>query len=340
MVAQGRAIVATRTGLEDDQGGAVHALDLDTGAVLWSRGLPGHPAGRPAADSSRVYVGTLDGAIHALDLATGTPAWTFHLSDHFPPMFVTHWVGTGPALRDGQLYTCYQKGPFVVNTTGGALRDREEAIDGYDVLGVTPAGFHGDRLFCGTFTKGLFSWTLGDDGALDASWRDATIRLTAAPTPDPEGHLRVRTLQDLRAYNPVTGEAVSPPVRLDYVHVPSAPLPLEEAVITTGRRGRPVALQGDDTVVWTRSLGKALATFELNRYDHPAPLASPIRAGNGVFIAGPDGALHALRVVDGAALRRWFLGAPLASTPTVTEGRIVVVDLGGTAWCINLNTEQ
>lgn len=338
-LAGGRALVATRTGLVDDHGGAVHGLDLDTGETLWSRDLAGHPGGRPAVDATRAYVQTLDGALHALDLETGIPAWTFRLEDHFPSMFVTHWVGTGPAVRDGRLFTCYQKGPYVVDARRGTLLDREEAIDGYDVLGVTPARLVGDRLFCGTFTEGLFSWLVDGQGSLTAGWKDTSVRITAAPAVDAKGRLWVRTLEDLRAYDPATGEAPKG-TRLGWLQVPSAPLPLTESVVTTGRKGRPAALEADGAVTWTRSLGRPLATFELNRYDHPAPLASPIRTSDGVVVAGPDGVLHVLDAADGTPRRSWTLGAPLASTPAATGQRIVVVDLGGTAWCIDTNLKD
>ena len=197
----------------------------------------------------------------------------------------------------------------------------------------------GDRLFCGTFTEGLFSWIVDAKGALTAGWKDTTVRVTAAPAVDSKGRLWVRTLQDLRAYDPATGEAPQG-TRLSWLQVPSAPLPLAEGVVTTGRKGRPAVLEENGDVTWTRSLGSPLATFELNRYDHPAPLASPIRTTDGVVIAGPDGVLRVLDASDGAPLRSWILGAPLASTPASTGNRVVVVDLGGTAWCIDTNPQD
>ena len=332
VIAGDLAVVVTRTGLIDDHGGAVHALDLETGATRWSRDLAGHPAGTPAADTDHVYVSTLDGIFLALDLVTGEPAWTFNLADGFPPMFVSHWVGTGPALRGGRLYTCYQKGPFVLDATTGALLDQEEPIDGYDILGVSPARLFGDRLFCGTFTEGLFSWTIDDKGMLERAWSDTDVRVTAAPAMGPDNRVWVRTLRDLRSYDPATGES-SKGVKLDYLRVPSGPLPIGDLVVTTGRRGRPAALRrSDDSVAWTRSLKKPLATFELNRSDHPAPVATPVLAGSGVAVAGPDGFLQVLDAKTGKVIRTWFLGAPLASTPAVFGDRAVVVDLGGTAW--------
>jgi len=337
VVAGDRVLVATRTGLVDDRGGAVHALDLDTGDTLWSHELDGHPAGRPAADDTHGYVSTLAGTINALDLVTGATAWTFRLADHFPPMFVDHWVGTGPALHDGNLYTCYQKGPFAVDASNGALLDREEAIDGYDVLGVSPALIHGGRLFCGTFTEGLFSWTLTPSHTLEPGWRDTDVRVTAAPAADANGRLWVRTLRDLRAFDPATGEAAAAPIRLDYLQVPSAPLPIGDAVVTTGRRGRPAALTPDGAVVWTRSLGPPLATFELNHYDHPAALGDPVSTGRGIAVAGPDGLLRILDPADGSVLRAWDLGAPLASTPAADGEVVVVTDLGGTTWAVEVS---
>ena len=340
VIAGDLAIVVTRTGLTNDHGGAVHALDLETGVTRWSRDLAGHPAGTPAADADHVYVSTLDGTFLALDLVTGEPAWTFNLAYDFPPMFVSHWVGTGPALLDDRVYTCYQKGPFVLDAATGALLDQEKPIDGYDVLGVSPARILGNRLFCGTFTEGLFSWIIDDKGLLERSWADTEVRVTAAPTMGPNGRLWVRTLRDLRSYDPATGES-SKGVKLDYLRVPSGPLPVGDLVITTGRRGRPAALRrSDDSVVWTHSLRKPLATFELNRSDHPAPVATPVLAGSGVVLASPDGSLRILDAKTGKVRGSWFLGAPLASTPAVFGDLVVVVDLGGTAWGVSLRSSS
>lgn len=50
----------------------VHALDLGTGALRWSRELPDRIWGSgPAVDQGRVFIGCVDGCVHSLDLADG-----------------------------------------------------------------------------------------------------------------------------------------------------------------------------------------------------------------------------------------------------------------------------
>jgi outer membrane protein assembly factor BamB len=50
-------------------------LDGRTGAVLWSAGLNGFSAGKPACDGTRVFAGTGDGKFAAFDANTGSRLW-------------------------------------------------------------------------------------------------------------------------------------------------------------------------------------------------------------------------------------------------------------------------
>ncbi|MEQ7007765.1 PQQ-binding-like beta-propeller repeat protein [Actinopolymorpha sp. B17G11] len=89
--------------------GRVTALDVSTGAVVWSVLLPGKPylggvLSAPAVSGDTVYVGSNGGHVYALDRATGSEQWSYEIGT---------WVASGPAISgnallvgawDGNLY--------------------------------------------------------------------------------------------------------------------------------------------------------------------------------------------------------------------------------------------
>ena len=89
--------------------GRVTALDVASGAVVWSVRLPGQPylggvLSPPAVSGDTVYAGANNGHLYALDRNTGAELWKFEIGS---------WVASGPAISgnallagawDGNLY--------------------------------------------------------------------------------------------------------------------------------------------------------------------------------------------------------------------------------------------
>jgi outer membrane protein assembly factor BamB len=89
--------------------GRVTALDVASGAVVWSVRLPGQAylggvLSPPAVSGDTVYVGANNGHLYGLDRATGAERWKFEIGS---------WVASGPAISgnaliagawDGNLY--------------------------------------------------------------------------------------------------------------------------------------------------------------------------------------------------------------------------------------------
>jgi outer membrane protein assembly factor BamB len=89
--------------------GRVTALDVASGAVVWSVRLPGQAylggvLSPPAVSGDTVYVGANNGHLYGLDRATGAERWRFEIGT---------WVASGPAISgnallagawDGNLY--------------------------------------------------------------------------------------------------------------------------------------------------------------------------------------------------------------------------------------------
>ena len=86
----------------------VHALDPDTGDVLWTYTARARFEASPVVVDDRVFVGSMDGKIVALNLETGEPDWEFVTGSEFiaSPSVARKRLIIG--TTDGTLY-CFGK---------------------------------------------------------------------------------------------------------------------------------------------------------------------------------------------------------------------------------------
>jgi outer membrane protein assembly factor BamB len=94
--------------------GRVTALDVASGAVVWSVRLPGQPylggvLSPPAVSGDTVYVGANNGHVYGLDRATGAERWKFEIGS---------WVASGPAISGNALLTGAWDGNLYAFTAG------------------------------------------------------------------------------------------------------------------------------------------------------------------------------------------------------------------------------
>jgi outer membrane protein assembly factor BamB len=75
--------------------GAIKALSMRTGHVLWSRAIPPGSESSPLVADGIVYTGSQDGTVYALQAKTGKTVWIYHASGA---------VKGGPAFADGNVY--------------------------------------------------------------------------------------------------------------------------------------------------------------------------------------------------------------------------------------------
>ena len=86
--------VLSRTG-HSPGNGALFALSLKTGGVVWSHPVPAGTESSPLAYGGSVYFGDQAGAVYSLNAATGQVNWIYHAAGA---------VKGGPALVDDVLY--------------------------------------------------------------------------------------------------------------------------------------------------------------------------------------------------------------------------------------------
>ncbi len=75
----------------------IYARDRQTGAERWTRSLGASIGGTPALVDGVMYVGTFANEMHALNATTGEPLWA-------QPFTTTGWVWGGPVYQAGRLY--------------------------------------------------------------------------------------------------------------------------------------------------------------------------------------------------------------------------------------------
>lgn len=77
-VVTGPWLVATYTIFGERATGGLALVDLDSGRLLWQRGVPGSTgaSGSPAVTDDSVFAAARDGTIHAFDLVSGEARWT------------------------------------------------------------------------------------------------------------------------------------------------------------------------------------------------------------------------------------------------------------------------
>jgi outer membrane protein assembly factor BamB len=81
--------------------GRVTALNVATGAVVWSVRLPGKPylggvLSAPAVTGDTIYIGSNDGYLYGLDRTTGAQVWSYEIGT---------WVASAPAVSGDTLVT-------------------------------------------------------------------------------------------------------------------------------------------------------------------------------------------------------------------------------------------
>lgn len=91
---------------------SLHALDANSGEELWVNELGGALPGHPVIDDTLLYVGGFDSQVHAIDIETGETQWSAPAQD---------WVWGAPTLTENALYyTDIQGNVYAANSQDGS----------------------------------------------------------------------------------------------------------------------------------------------------------------------------------------------------------------------------
>jgi outer membrane protein assembly factor BamB/subtilisin family serine protease len=195
-MARGKVFVGNR-------GGALVALNLQTGATVWSRNLDtvnNWSPGTPAYGDGKVFAGNGNGRLYAVDADTGSILWQAQLNDN------SHGTATPAVYKDGKVYVAASGTVGTVYafdaTSGRKLWERGILTNTSAVVvagGRVYAVAYGPRVYAFDAATGATVW-MTDESDGWTGWEDSGLAYD-------RGVLLVRPKYKgtIRAYDAATG---------------------------------------------------------------------------------------------------------------------------------------
>lgn len=279
----------------------VYALDLETGAVVWSSRLAGLVAGGVLVSGDTVYAASSrpEGRVYALSRTDGKRYWRSR----------TGPVGAPLALVEGTLVVPAQRGELLgLDPARGSIRWRRRMgmarIAPVDAGGGALVVATVDSIYRVSAADGAVSHRMRSPGAIVSPWISHRGGLVAGTTDsqvvaiDP-ADLRIRWSVKVDA--PVLG----------------SPASLGDTIYAVSRRGTLYRIPPGEPPVAARIVA----------LDWPvtAPLSV---AGNEILLGGADGALRALRP-DGTEVWRMQLWRPIELRPLLLDDGLLAIGGNG-----------
>jgi outer membrane protein assembly factor BamB len=317
-------------------GGSVYAVEASTGHIVWQRRLGGPVTSSPCVADGLVFVGCVDTFAYALDARTGTVVWR-HRTDGpitASPAFLegtTYWASTpgrvfAIGLADGAemwrrelgvrviASPCVGSGALYIGDLGGTLHALRLA-DGapvwrYEAWG--PPGGPKDRFLA---TAALV------DSVLFIGTQDMWHGEPAPPEADPDLHLQ--------AVDVATGQArwtLKMPGS-----VMGSPAVGDGTVYAAGNEGYPssrAAVYGVDAAT-----GQPRWRWPEKSVEAAVVHTAPAVAGEMLYLADLDGTVYIFNRLTGAPVALHSTGAPVYSSPAVSDGRLFIGSGDGKLYC-------
>jgi outer membrane protein assembly factor BamB len=289
-------------------GGTFHALDLATGEERWRFEGGEEIKSSPLVADGTVYFGDEAGRLHALDAATGKERFTVELDGAIS--------GSANLGAGCILFGAYDNFIYCVSPEDGTIRWKKET-DGY--VHGTPA--------------------LTEDGRVASSGCDGFLRLLDAKTGEEVAKIEmggyVAASPAVRGERLYVGTFESEVLAVDLAkgavawryENPEREFPYYSSAAVSADR---VVIGGRDKMVHAidpQSGEKAWTHAFRARVD-----ASPVIAGEHVYVADLAGKILALALADGKVLWEYDTGDGFLASPAVAHGRLVLGTEGGTLY--------
>lgn len=317
----GSAIETTVVVLEEkvvfaDIDGGVHCIDATTGNRIWLQKIDSGFLAPPSLHPEFVVIGDFDGVVHALELATGKPLWTFTTEGEINAGITLVDDRALVSSQDGNLYALRLTNGELLWTysTGDQVRCRPTVVENRTFLGGCDGQLHSVDVRDGK--------AAAEPVALDGP-TGSTVAVT--------GEIAVLPTQtgSVLAFNWKSGQQLwtySDPDRPQEYRNSAAVTP--QHVIVTSKNRIVVDLDPNTGKPrWTTTLRK--------RAD-----ASPVIAGDDVWITATDGRIYRLGLDDGVERWQYELRGSLIAPPAVTATSLIVATDDGKVTCFSAPTQK
>jgi outer membrane protein assembly factor BamB len=297
--------------------GGVHALDLQTGGVLWRYPTEVRLAGGPGAGEGLVVVGGLDGEVIALDAESGAEKWRAKVNSEVvaPPV-----IGQGRVLvrsNDGRV------------TALDAATGERRWFWNHDLPSLSVRGNDAPTLGPGVVFVG------NDDGTVTMLGAEDGRPVWDIPVAEPEGRTELDRMADVDGAPVLEGGTLYATSFKGRTMAIDAPNGRPLWVAEQGGAGR-IGLGSDRLVV----TGAAGTVYALDKQSGAALWQQPALArrnvsgaavlGEHAVVADFEGYVHWLKLDDGAFAARVRAGRDaIRAAPVVADGIVLVQTVDG-----------
>jgi len=298
IVAAGRVYVA-------DAEGTLHALDLQTGKKIWAAKVDGGFLASPAVKGDALLLGDYNGMVYCFDVATGKERWRFETEGEISAGLAFYEDNVLVPSQDGKLY-CLRiadgKSVWTYTTT--------------DQIQCSPT-IAGDRTFLGGCDGQLHSVRLKTGEAITDPLPLGGPTLS---TPAVIGDKAFLTTHGglVMAFNWRENKALwqyNDPDRAQEYR--SSPAASDKAIVVTSQFRAVVALHPQT--------GEVLWSKPLRRFAD----ASPVIAGDDVWIAATDGRLYRFALADGTVRSEQEFRGSFLAPPAIVGNQMILANDDG-----------
>ena len=297
-----------------DRAGALRAMDLKTGKLIWTYRTEAGFSASPAVVNGIVYIGDEDGIFHAVKAANGEKLWTFEAgsSIHSPANFLDSRIVFGDDGAD--IYCLSPDGKKIWDAKSG------DRVNGAPAIGAAAPG------------QSASVFVSGCDAQLRAvdmdTGKERYAKELGALCPGSPALLADRIVigtdggkvvclsadgqKQLWAFEGVRDGAM----------VYSSPA-VSEGIVVVGTRDRNV-------------YGLDLASGQ-KKWAFPTRGdvdSSPQISGGRVYVGSKDKRLYVLDLKTGVALWDFTASRGITATPAIADGVVVIGDTGGVLYCL------
>ncbi len=323
-----RLLIGTVDDAMGEKGG-VHALDAETGKLLWSFRTAGSVRHSVAVDKGLVLAVDSRNRVYAIDAASGELRWE-------APGIGDALSGnsTGVLAADGRVFAGRDQGLRAFDAASGKelWRISRDEIPNYrpDAGTVNAFALAGDVLIAPANWIHLRAF---DAATGKLRWVNADHRyLQNAGSIGPDGKLYVAAGR-LLVIDPADGKVLKMSEKTEKLSFNTGSTPqLREQLILVGSAEKGMTALDRDTLAvrWTTpDVGSGLVASAPYRPNSPAVAATAVTAAATVWFGALDGNLYGVDLATGAMRQKFIIGAPVFSSATISGNMLYVADFAG-----------
>ena len=297
-------------------GNGLVALDAREGTLRWCRPTDAAIKNSPAYCNGRLFAVTVTGLVLGLAAETGKMLWAYQLGN--PSQ---RWVYTSPLAVAGRVYIGISSHFVALDQASGDVVWRRDDFGQNDFLPsyASPAAF-GEYIVVAFYTQrtNLTVLKVETGEVVWAKTEGKPYYMYSTPAIGKNGTIYTVSGGAVRAFDLETGEVEwEVPFMLNRIHATPA-LAEGRLLVSTGSGTLHAFEAGSGRKLWQWGVSGNAPIFTPYAREGGVTLASPVVAGNCVYVAAANGYLYALDTATGTCVWSHNLRIPLAAPPAVS----------------------